>query len=84
MQREEKKDHELAQTAWRLLLDPKQNHTPLPIVEHKVTSWKTLNEIPWVTTNTISQWSINVIVCLELLKDYPPKSSLQKKVLNQK
>lgn len=78
-----KKNHELAQTAWRLLLDPKQNHTPLPIVEHKVTSWKTLNEIPWVTTNTISQWSINVIVCLELLKDYPPKSSLQKSIKSE-
>ncbi|MFC4403459.1 hypothetical protein [Gracilibacillus xinjiangensis] len=78
-----KNDQKLAETAWNLLLDPKYSYTPLPIQSQTVTSWKTLNEIPWITTNTISQWSLNVMVCLELLKDLPPEKQLQKSI-NQK
>ncbi|SER42823.1 hypothetical protein SAMN04487944_10487 [Gracilibacillus ureilyticus] len=75
-----KNDQELAEKAWNLLLDPTFSYTPLPIEEQTVTSWKVLNEIPWITTNTISQWSLNVIVCLELLKDLPAGQVLQKSI----
>jgi len=66
-----KNNLELAEKAWTLLLDEKYSHTPLPIVVEEVTDWKRIEEIPWITTNTISQWCINVIVCLELLQDMP-------------
>ena len=72
-----KQDQQLAEQAWNLLLDSELSHTPLPIEEKEVTSWKTLHEIPWITTNTISQWCLNVIVCLELIGDMLPEDSVQ-------
>src|SRR5699024_10637745 len=65
----------LAQKAWNLLLDEKLSYTPLPIYKQNVKSYKKIEEIPWITTNTISQWCLNVIVCLELLGDMLPEVS---------
>src|SRR5699024_5664558 len=51
-------DEELANKAWRLLLDSSLSDIKLPIEIEEVSSWKTLEEIPWVTTNTVSQWCL--------------------------
>lgn len=79
-----KHNQELANKAWQLLLDEKWSHTPLPIEETDITSWKKLKEIPWVTTNTISQWCVNTIACLEILQDMLPDEGLQKSITVQK
>ncbi|OPG89523.1 hypothetical protein B2I22_20895, partial [Bacillus spizizenii] len=57
-------DRKLAEKAWRLLLDEKQSHTPLPIAPKQVHAWNTITEIPWVTTNCVSQWCLNTIAVL--------------------
>ncbi|MED2943387.1 hypothetical protein P4282_13005 [Bacillus swezeyi] len=74
-------DRELAEKAWRLLLDEKQSHTPLPIAPKQADCWKSLAEIPWVTTNCISQWCLNTIAVLELLGDMLPSQEMQEKVI---
>lgn len=33
-----------------------------------------LEEIPWISTNFVSQWCLNVITCLELGKEYIPQN----------
>ena len=72
-----KQDKDLAHHAWQLLLDPSQSHTPLPIKSKQVTSWKDINEIPWVTTNTISQWCLNVMMCMVFIGDMLPEDVKQ-------
>lgn len=67
-----KQDKDLAHHAWHLLLDPSLSHTPLPIEENQVSSWKEINEIPWVTTNTISQWCLNLMMCMTFISDMLP------------
>ena len=75
-----KQDQQLADKAWNLLLDSDLSYTPLPIEEQEVTSWKTLKEIPWITTNTISQWCLNLIVCIELIGDMIPEDRIKELV----
>jgi hypothetical protein len=75
-----KKDAELANTAWTLLLDKNINRMSLPIETKEVESWRRLNEIPWVSTNAISQWCLNTIVALELIGDMIPEEELQKSI----
>ena len=79
-----KQDQDLAEKAWNLLLNPKYSHTPLPIKVNEIHSWKRLREVPWITTNTISQWCLNMMVCLELLKDMPPSKQWQESINSQK
>ncbi|MEC1543810.1 exo-rhamnogalacturonan lyase family protein [Bacillus halotolerans] len=67
-----KQDHNLAEKAWNLLLDHKLSHTPLPIKPAQIETWTQLEELPWVTTNTVSQWCLNVIAALELIGEYLP------------
>ncbi|ATH95233.1 hypothetical protein COP00_23820 [Bacillus glycinifermentans] len=74
-------DRKLAEKAWRLLLDETKSHTPLPIAVRKTNTWDALYEIPWVTTNCISQWCLNTIAVLELLGDMLPESGLQEKIM---
>lgn len=76
-----KQDDQLAQKAWNLLLDNDLSHTPLPIEEKEVKSWKTLTEIPWVTTNTISQWSLNLIMCIKLIGHMLPEEEIQQAII---
>ncbi|RSL35419.1 hypothetical protein D7Z54_01295 [Salibacterium salarium] len=80
----QKQDDNLAQKVWQLLLKVEYSHIPLPIEKETIKTWKTLNEIPWVTTNTISQWCLNVIVALELIGDTAPEADLQKSIIHQK
>ncbi|POO83204.1 hypothetical protein CXP52_00445 [Bacillus paralicheniformis] len=76
-----RQDRKLAEQVWRLLLDEKQSHTPLPITPKQIHAWKTITEIPWVTTNCVSQWCLNLIAVLELLKDMPPDLDMQEKII---
>ncbi|MFN2745877.1 hypothetical protein ACINLE_13460 [Bacillus sp. z60-18] len=77
-----RRDRELAEKVWRLLLDETQSHTPLPITPKRTNSWRELTEMPWVTTNCVSQWCLNLIAVLELLGDMPPSRELQEKVMS--
>ncbi|KAB8139393.1 hypothetical protein F9U64_00540 [Gracilibacillus oryzae] len=77
-------DQKMSEKAWELLLNLEYSHTPLPIKAQQITTWKSINEISWITTNTISQWSINTIVCLELLKDSLPDKGWQKSIIKLK
>ncbi|WP_309120649.1 hypothetical protein [Paenibacillus sp.] len=43
---------------------------PVPRLEYI----RPIQEIPWISTNTVSQWSINLIVCLELIGEHLPNS----------
>lgn len=69
----EKGDITLADRAWDLLLLDQANRCiELPIKKQRVQSARLASEkyeIPSVTTNTFSQWCINVILCLELIGD---------------
>jgi hypothetical protein len=33
-----------------------------------------LKEIPWISTNFAAQWCLNVIVCLEFIREALPKT----------
>lgn len=70
-------DRALAKKAWALLLHDELNTLRLPIecVPVRDAEWiKPMTEIPWVTTNTVSQWSLNVIECLALIDEYLPEA----------
>lgn len=66
----------LAKEAWGLLLGESGHWTvpyapaavEVPRREYVRAMW----EIPWISTNTASQWSINAIVCLALIGEYLP------------
>jgi hypothetical protein len=73
-----KNDSELAGLAWKVLLGENShwhipiqtsgNEVELGIEEVPVHAYvRPIQEIPWISTNTASQWSINMIVCLELI-----------------
>ncbi|WP_199620747.1 exo-rhamnogalacturonan lyase family protein [Paenibacillus alkalitolerans] len=65
---------QLAKEAWDYLLGGNMGWNirmplesePVPRDEYV----RHIREIPWISTNTASQWSINVIVCLELIGKY--------------
>jgi len=75
-----KKDLNLAETAWNLLLDNEISEMCLPIETKKVKTWRTLTEVADITTNTTSQWCLNTIMALELIGEYLP-NDMSKKVL---
>jgi len=66
-------DRELARETWSLLLEESTHWTvPLPLETAPVPRGeyvREIQELPWISTNTASQWSINVIVCLALIGD---------------
>ncbi|MBU5593815.1 hypothetical protein KQI76_01410 [Amphibacillus sp. MSJ-3] len=62
-------DQELGKQAWQLLLNESLSDIKLPVVIDQTNSWETLDEIPWVTTNTVSQWGLNVLMCLRFIPD---------------
>ena len=35
---------------------------------------KLLKEIPWISTNFVSQWCLNVIMALEMIGKYMPRT----------
>ncbi|WP_239633861.1 hypothetical protein [Paenibacillus sp. H1-7] len=66
------KDEALAKLAWDILLNDEVGKVtlteitkPVPTLEYI----RPIKEIPWIATNTVSQWSLNAIVCLELIGD---------------
>ena len=63
-------DKELAQKVWNLLLKDDNSGMMLPFASTKVSGWKELQEVEWISTNVISQWCLNVIVVLELIGSY--------------
>lgn len=72
-------DRELAELAWKLLLE-EQTHwqVSLKLETEDVDGTeyvRPLREIPWMSTNTASQWSINVIICLELIGQELPQQA---------
>jgi hypothetical protein len=64
----------LAEKAWRLLYKELNKNTKEMIAVNTINSWRKLSEDPKVTTNCVSQWSINTIMCLELIGDMIPKN----------
>ncbi|RKL66284.1 hypothetical protein CR203_15425 [Salipaludibacillus neizhouensis] len=73
-----KQDSEMARKTWNLLLNKETSHTPLPIETEVVSGWTEIEEIPWITTNTISQWCLNTITALELIGDCLPELDEEK------
>ncbi|CAM4487979.1 exo-rhamnogalacturonan lyase family protein [Paenibacillus tarimensis] len=64
-------DQQLAREAWDLLLQGGDHWfiagPPEPLEVPGREYMKRMVEVPGISTNTVSQWSINVIVCLELI-----------------
>lgn len=71
-------DGELAKQAWDFLLRSPYNWSvDIPLETQEVPRQeyvREIREIPWISTNTVSQWSINAIVCLALIGEYLPES----------
>ncbi|OXM82821.1 hypothetical protein CF651_29335 [Paenibacillus rigui] len=67
------KDEALAKQAWTILLndagmgDLKLAAERLPVSRAEYI--RDIHEIPWISTNSVSQWCLNAIVCLELIGD---------------
>ena len=62
-------DQAISQRAWQLLLDNDNSGVPLPIEAtiEAATTWEKIKEMPWVSTNVLSQWGLNTICCLALI-----------------
>ncbi|NOU79441.1 hypothetical protein GC101_11190 [Paenibacillus sp. LMG 31459] len=59
----------MARLAWSILLQDEMGQRDLKLEEHPVAELeyvRGISEIPWMTTNIASQWSLNAIMCLEL------------------
>jgi hypothetical protein len=69
-----KKDPQLAEKAWRVLFNEFNKNNGEVISTNTISSWKKLIEDPTVTTNCVSQWSINIIMSLELIGDMIPEN----------
>ncbi|WP_079912914.1 hypothetical protein [Paenibacillus sp. 32352] len=64
------KDEALAELAWSILLKDEVGQVLLTDITKPVETLeyiRPIREIPWIATNTISQWSLNAIVCMELI-----------------
>lgn len=81
------KDEKLANRTWEILLgevtgNGRNGYEPICYAEKEVykendsrgaansTKYK---EIPWVTTNCTAQWCLNLIMCLEFIREYLPE-----------
>ena len=70
-----KSDPQLALKAWRIMLDEQTvsfgRKGPLAISRVETPgTFAPLSEIPWITTNEASMWSLRMIESLELIGDY--------------
>lgn len=67
------KNPKLAEQAWHYLTGERTHwNINEPITEIAVPTLEyayPITELPWMSTNTASQWSINTIICLELIGD---------------
>lgn len=70
------KNDELARRAWEtLLLASPRRYTQTPFAGNVYAVTREgaeLKEHDWVSTNYVSQWCLNVMVCLELIRDKLP------------
>jgi hypothetical protein len=70
-------DRELGEQAWGYLLnDPTHWGIPMPMQTEAVPELeyiRPIQEAAWMSTNTASQWSLNMMVCLELIGNYLPE-----------
>ena len=64
-------DKQLARLAWDILLQDKTLPVPTAI-ENGAEYIRTVEEVPGMSTNYVSQWSLNTIVCLELIGTFLP------------
>ena len=60
-------DNKLKEKAWELIFSEIDKESNMLINNKEIITWKKINEDKHVTTNCISQWCINTIVCLELI-----------------
>lgn len=69
-------DPKLKRRAWQQLLLPLESDMPVDLdaTQTQVTTWKTTTMQPWVSTNMVSQWCLNVILVLALIGDDLPAS----------
>lgn len=78
-----RQDAGLARLAWDILLgDNSHWHIGSPLEARVVPPGeyvRPIREIPWISTNTASQWSINLIVCMELIGEWMPENKSQNK-----
>ncbi|WP_130858784.1 hypothetical protein [Gracilibacillus phocaeensis] len=67
-----KQDKGLGDLAWKLLLaDQSHWHIKSPLHVEEITDYlHPILEIKDISTNTAAQWSLNVIICLELVENY--------------
>jgi hypothetical protein len=64
-----KQDNRTAEKCWQILLQNPFGKVNLAESERTVTHLEELQEMEWMNTNEASQWSLNTIICLELLAD---------------
>ncbi|WP_081412124.1 hypothetical protein [Alicyclobacillus herbarius] len=65
----------LAKKAWELILQQRGRGVRLPLSAAPIPErdWiRPIEEISWLSTNSISQWSLSVIECLELIGEHIP------------
>lgn len=71
------KDSKLAKTTWRILLGAiLSEYDGSGFSYHSikdVANQEILREIPWISTNFVSQWCLNVIMALEFIREFLPK-----------
>ncbi|HZG84008.1 hypothetical protein [Paenibacillus sp.] len=69
---------DLAQLAWQILLSSGLGDAPLSAMESAVNERDYVRpiarEIPEISTNAASQWSINAMMCLEFIGDQLPET----------
>jgi hypothetical protein len=72
------KDSGLAKTTWRILLETlihDKNHEGFMVkVVENMGNQDKLQEIPWISTNFVAQWCLNVIMVLDFIRDELPES----------
>lgn len=68
---------DLARKVWeKLILNKEECRLELPFDDEKnddLSYPKGVRELPWISTNVISQWSLNVIMSLEFISDQLPE-----------
>lgn len=71
-------DKELALESWKILIKDLWTKGGLDGYVGKIyvhgADGKTYKEIPWNTTNTAAQWGLNVIMCLEFIRELLPEN----------
>lgn len=69
-----RKDEQLAKQTWNILFETLERNAGtdgiIPEYYEKGSEHNNGQEIPWISTNTISQWCLNVIMGLEFIREY--------------